>query len=215
MPTYMLRLLLAAVLVVLGVGLVACGGEPTLLTPESTESTAPVGGGGSVESTPADTTPQAGTTASTQGPGGGAPTVTGPPATSLDAQAAVDVALSVVPGGAVIEIERDRHDGRPTWEVVVRGADGRGVELDIDAATGEVLRQGPEELPPYARASAPAVDVVTAMVSALAVMPGVVEEAELEQWKDGRVVWEVEIVGTDGRHAEIYIDAETPARVRP
>ncbi len=198
MPTYMLRLLLAAVLVVLAVGVVACGGEPTLLTPESTDSTAP----------------QAGTTASTQGPGGGAPTVTGPPATSLDAQAAVDVALGVVSGGAVIEIERDRHHGRPTWEVVVRGADGRGVELDIDAATGEVLRQEREELPPYARASAPAVDVVAAMNAALAVMPGVVDEAELEQWKDGRVVWEVEIVGTDGRHAEIYIDAGTGEVIR-
>ncbi|MGH7227628.1 MAG: PepSY domain-containing protein [Nitrospiraceae bacterium] len=41
-------------------------------------------------------------------------------------------------------------------------------------------------------------------------MPGTVVEAELER-KHGKTVWEVEIVGADGKVTEVHIDADTGA----
>ena len=38
--------------------------------------------------------------------------------------------------------------------------------------------------------------------------PGVVIEAELEK-KDGKVVWEVEVVTAEGKTAEIHVDADS------
>ncbi len=41
-------------------------------------------------------------------------------------------------------------------------------------------------------------------------MPGTVVEAELER-KHGKTVWEVEIVGADGKVMEVHIDADSGA----
>lgn len=137
-----------------------------------------------------------------------------PPTQPLDASAAVRVALSTIPGGAVIEVERDTHKGRPVWEVLVRDPDGRGIELNIDPNTGSILKREWEELPWYVRDSAPAVDITTAMTKALTAAPGIIDEAELELRTDGRLVWEIEIVTANGREIEVYVDATTGEIVR-
>lgn len=42
--------------------------------------------------------------------------------------------------GRVLEIERDREDGRTVYEIELLDARGRVIELTVDAASGEVLR---------------------------------------------------------------------------
>ncbi|MDT7042881.1 PepSY domain-containing protein [Candidatus Nitronereus thalassa] len=48
-----------------------------------------------------------------------------------------------------------------------------------------------------------------AIQTALQKVPGTVVEAELEEEKDHKVIWEVEIVTTDGKLMEVEIDANT------
>ena len=127
--------------------------------------------------------------------------------TPLNAQAAANAALAAVPDSAVVEIDRGTERGRPIWEVVVRNSNGRGTELYIDAATGDVIKQEAAEIPPYARVSAPAITADAAMATALSATPGTVEEMGLGL--EGRAtVWEVLVAGANGR-VEHYIDAST------
>lgn len=126
----------------------------------------------------------------------------------LDAQAAVGVALAAVPGGAVIEVERETHHGQAVWEVVVRDPNGRGIELKIETTTGDILKRESENLPWYAKDSAPKIDIREAIAIALAATPGTIEETELD-WEQGRLVWEVEILTANGRLVELDIDAVT------
>lgn len=42
--------------------------------------------------------------------------------------------------GRVLEIERDREDGRALYEIELLDGNGRVIELIVDAATGEILR---------------------------------------------------------------------------
>ncbi len=48
-----------------------------------------------------------------------------------------------------------------------------------------------------------------AIQTALLKVPGTVVEAELEEEKDHKVIWEVEIVTADGKLMEVEIDANT------
>lgn len=123
----------------------------------------------------------------------------------LNAQAAADKALAIVPGSAVVEIDRRSKDGRSVWEVVVRKPDGSGIELYIDQATGSLLKQESAEVPRYGRTAAPTISASSAMSSALSSTPGIVEEVGLSR-EDGGIVWEVRVAGASGR-VEHYIDA--------
>jgi uncharacterized membrane protein YkoI len=114
-----------------------------------------------------------------------------------------------VPGGVVISVERETRQGKTVWEVVVHGSDKRGVELDIDAQTGDILKRKPETLSAYERDAVLSVGISAAITKALSVTPGTVHEAELERLKDGRLVWEIEIITSGGRQAEVYIDVAT------
>lgn len=44
--------------------------------------------------------------------------------------------------GQVLEVELESDDGRWVYEVRLLQADGRLLKLDVDAASGEVLRRG-------------------------------------------------------------------------
>ncbi|SLM46398.1 conserved protein of unknown function [Nitrospira japonica] len=52
------------------------------------------------------------------------------------------------------------------------------------------------------------VTIDQAIKTALEKVPGTAVEAELEK-KHGKAVWEVEIVGADGKVSEVHIDAAT------
>lgn len=124
---------------------------------------------------------------------------------AMNARAAVELALKTTPG-AVVEIELGRHGTKIAWEVGVLGEDGSGVELYIHARSGEVLRQGPLRLDSEQR-TAPAVTAVEAIDIALDAVSGRVTAADLGTER-GRVVWEVDVLGTSGG-MELYIDAAT------
>lgn len=61
-------------------------------------------------------------------------------APSLSAQEAVEEALHAVPG-AVVEMDLDTEDSVLVWEVQVDADAGGRYELDLDATTGDVLKQ--------------------------------------------------------------------------
>jgi len=49
------------------------------------------------------------------------------------------IALARVPGGTIVEIERERHGGHVVFDVEVRAKDGREHDLVIDGRDGRVL----------------------------------------------------------------------------
>lgn len=124
---------------------------------------------------------------------------------TLNARAAAEAALRTVPG-AIVEVELGRKGTTITWEVGVLAEDGSGVELYIDARSGEVLRQDTLSLDSEQR-TAPAVTAAEAIDIALGAVPGRVTAADLGTER-GQVVWEIDVIGTSGS-MELYIDATT------
>ncbi len=132
-----------------------------------------------------------------------APSVEGP----LDALLAVELALQVAVGAAVVELGRDTEGGREVWEVGVLRDDGTGVELYLDVADGTVVREQPLSLDPEQQ-QVPAVTAQDAIGFALAAVPGTVDELDLGT-EMSRVVWEVIVVADAGGRFELYLDAES------
>lgn len=140
-------------------------------------------------------------------PEGSSPTGTDPdagtssvvPAGGLDAFDAASIAAGEGPG-AVVDLDRD---GR-RWEVEVRLEDGTGIELDIDADTGEVVRRSAESVQ-----SAPPIGIEAAMTSALEASPGgAVMQAELDD-EGGRTTWEIAVDLGSGAEVDVHVDATT------
>ena len=126
------------------------------------------------------------------------------PELPLLALGAVEVALAHTPG-AVVEIDHERNQ----WEVVILTEDGTGIELSIDIASGEVLREESESLSPE-QTSAPTITAREAIEIALGEVPGELWDLDLDT-EQGIVVWEAELTDEAGVNWEIYIDAETGA----
>ncbi len=58
---------------------------------------------------------------------------------AVSSERAGEIALAHVGGGQITEIERDRENSRPVWEVeIVRGETEH--EIDIDRETGQVVK---------------------------------------------------------------------------
>ena len=127
-------------------------------------------------------------------------------ATGLTASQAIDIALGVIPGGVVVDIDQGWEQGRSYWDVVVRDPDGGAVEIYLDAATGDVLEQSPTRMPLLAVDGAPAITARQAIDTALEAVPGgTVIEADLDM-EGGRLIWEILVRSTGGR-SEVYVDA--------
>lgn len=129
------------------------------------------------------------------------------PELPLLALGAVEVALAHTPG-AVVEVDHERNQ----WEVVILTEDGSGVELSIDIASGEVVREESESLSSE-QTSAPTITASEAIEIALAEVPGELWDLDLDT-ENGIVVWEAEVTDEAGVNWEIYIDAETGAIVK-
>ncbi|AVT41822.1 PepSY domain-containing protein [Plantactinospora sp. BB1] len=109
----------------------------------TTAPAAPTPGGG------ATGTPGTGSTATPSGTPSGAPTgspaPTGSaPAGSVDSARAVEIALASAGGGQLDEVEREQEHGREVWSVEVV-KDGWEIEVDVDAATGEIVKTDREQ----------------------------------------------------------------------
>jgi hypothetical protein len=122
---------------------------------------------------------------------------------------AVGRALAEVPGGAVVDLERDREGLRRVWQVIVRPETGRGVELKLDRGDGSLVRRENTTVPALARAAAPTITAEQAIGIALdAAGGGQVAELGLDR-ELRRTVWDVIVEGTTRRGVEVWIDAET------
>ncbi|MBP8921003.1 MAG: PepSY domain-containing protein [Micropruina sp.] len=137
------------------------------------------------------------------------PASTSPSPGAADVFAAMTAATKAVPG-TVVEVGRDREGTVATWEIGVRTADA-GVEVYVNRATGEVMRQRPLVLSREQRQDT-TVTAEQAIRTAQADTPGDLMELDLGTDR-GRLVWEV-VVREGARSWEFYIDAQDGTIVR-
>ncbi|MFZ2274890.1 PepSY domain-containing protein, partial [Corynebacterium variabile] len=101
-------------------------------------------------------------------------------------------------------VEVDEEDGR-AWEITLV-ADGKGVEVTVDNATGEVTGEQSTDLDAEQR-EAPSVTAAEAVDAALAEKPGTLDSLDLDQ-DNGTIVWDATVI--DGtREWDIVIDASS------
>lgn len=187
---------------VLSVGaLAACGddSDDAKSTVTVTQS-APADNASGSDSTAATTTSQSGGTGSsdTAGSTGG----TDSTGSSVDAAGALETALDAKPGSYAVEV--DEEDGR-AWEITLV-ADGKGVEVTVDNATGEVTGEQSTDLDAEQR-EAPSVTAAEAVDAALAEKPGTLDSLDLDR-DNGTIVWDATVI--DGTQEwDIVIDAST------
>lgn len=121
---------------------------------------------------------------------------------SVDAAGALEAALDAKPGSYAVEV--DEEDGR-AWEITLV-ADGKGVEVTVDNATGEVTGEQSTDLDAEQR-EAPSVTAAEAVGAALAEKPGTLDSLDLDQ-DNGTIVWDATVI--DGtREWDIVIDASS------
>ena len=180
----------------LGVGaLAACGDDS-----DDAKSTVTV-----TQSAPADNTSGSDSTAATttsQSDGSGSSDHTDARTSAVDAAGALEAALDAKPGSYAVEV--DEEDGR-AWEITLV-ADGKGVEVTVDNATGEVTGEQSTDLDAEQR-EAPSVTAAEAVDAALAEKPGTLDSLDLDQ-DNGTIVWDATVI--DGtREWDIVIDASS------
>ncbi|WP_312778046.1 PepSY domain-containing protein [Corynebacterium variabile] len=187
---------------VLSVGaLAACGddSDDAKSTVTVTQS-APADNASGSDSTAATTTSQSGSNDSNGSAGSaGSTEATG---SSVDAAGALEAALDAKPGSYAVEV--DEEDGR-AWEITLV-ADGKGVEVTVDNATGEVTGEQSTDLDAEQR-EAPSVAAAEAVDAALAEKPGTLDSLDLDR-DNGTIVWDATVI--DGtREWDIVIDASS------
>lgn len=125
----------------------------------------------------------------------------------LDVTAAIDVALASVAGVAVAG-DLTEEAGRSAWSIEVRDPNIEGIEVYVDAVTGEILREQPERLSDLADGTLPALTAQEGITAALAAQTGGrVTAFDLDR-EEGVVVWSV-VVRTSGGLLEVYVDANS------
>jgi uncharacterized membrane protein YkoI len=66
---------------------------------------------------------------------------TGTATTAVSQQRAVEIALAHTGGGQVIKVETELEHGRRLWSVRI-AKNGTGIRVDVDSATGQIVRTG-------------------------------------------------------------------------
>lgn len=181
---------------VLSVGMLAACGDDS----DDAESTVTV-----TQEAPTDDASGSDTTAATttsQSDSNGRSDSTDAQTSAVDAADALEAALDAKPGSYAVEI--DEEDGR-VWEVTLV-VDGEGLEVFVEASTGDVTGEKPTSLDSEQR-EAPSVTAAEAIDAALAEKPGTLHSLELDR-DNGTVVWEATVI--DGTQEwDIVIDASS------
>lgn len=116
--------------------------------------------------------------------------------------------------GRLLEAERDQENDREIYEVEIVDEDGRILELDYDAFTGELLDVQEEHDAVYdMRRSGRILPLADILARALRAQPGELLEADIDD-EGGRNIYELNMAGEDGVHRELYFDAETGELLR-
>src|SRR5450830_153278 len=125
-------------------------------------------------------------------------------------ETAMKAALAKHPGD-VISLEAELDNGKAIYEFDIKGADGKEVEVEVDAKTGKILEVNLE----VADASDPAfkakakITVEEAKKIALALHAGEVVESEFKIEAAGDPYYEVDVKTEDGKEGEVEVDAVT------
>lgn len=142
------------------------------------------------------------------------------PDVTITMERANEIALEQAGGGTVVKSElHHRKDGRIRYDVLVVDGDSR-IEVKMDAVDGQVLafkRELIEKVKYPKRWSVPAhveqdgIDVAQAREIALAKTGGgTIVELEREFKKDGRIVYEIEVVDAERKY-ELELDGRSGA----
>ena len=127
----------------------------------------------------------------------------------LSRNQAEESALNEVPGD-VVGTELDDEYGAAVYQVDILANDGSLHEVEVDASGGDILSHTTEDQDDAAETRSlqerTSVSWEDAERSALGRFPGEVQGIELDD-EDGRVVYNVEILGDDGNLHEATVDA--------
>lgn len=105
--------------------------------------------------------------------------------------------------GRILDVEIDRtRDGRRVYDIELLDADGRKLEISVDAATGAVLDPRSDD----DGALMPLASILRTLLSA---HPGKILDVELERDREDRAVYEIELLTVDGRTLEMVVDARS------
>ncbi len=123
------------------------------------------------------------------------------------------VAASAVKAGDFLKVEYlvVSPRGVPTYEIEVRGTDGREWELMCNALTGtiyEIEQEAAGSSDPLFQEQAK-VSEAEARAKALSIYPGTIEEVEYELESNGDASYEIDLVTADGTEFKIEVDAAT------
>lgn len=199
-----MTVIVVALVAVAGVAIAAARrGEPppTIQLGTTTPTGAPVSPAEATADTPAEASP--GTPAQAT-PDAAAPS----PAPSVEGigQARAEAAaVAVVGGGTAVFSHLDRDDGFTVWDVLVEGPDG-AYDVEVDAASGEILGFDHDDDGRAPAAGDPTVDRTAAEAAAVAAVGGGEAVASHLDRDDGVPEWEIAVVA-DAALYEVTVDA--------
>ncbi|UCE63126.1 MAG: PepSY domain-containing protein [Nitrospirota bacterium] len=120
------------------------------------------------------------------------------PVPKITMQEALKTATDIVPG-RVVEAELEDEDDISFYEIEIISSDGMVVEVQVDANSGQIIKQAREGEVAY-------ITVEEAIKSAEEFLRWHAVEVELEE-EDGKAVYEIEMVNNLGDKQELEIDA--------
>jgi uncharacterized membrane protein YkoI len=112
--------------------------------------------------------------------------------------------------GRVIDAELHGKNGKTVWEVDLAAGDGTGVEVDVDAESGQVIDSEASAASAHVDRmeliKSSKIELADAIKAALEKANGRVIDTELRA-KNGKTVWEVDVAAADGKTTEVDVDA--------